>query len=294
MSSARSGWRRWQVVGILVAVGLDLAVLPRCPVLVGSLDVVGLGIGIWRIRSIGRAYRATRAEGFGRWNSAGTALGELPGTVRILILMNIGGWWALGRLLARRSRPAPGHLTLSYGSSERIFCSIFAPLSVIEVVVIGYFVHHTPVWLDWDLAGVAGAWLFLAVGLQNNVFPHELSRDVLRIRHEALTCLDLPVTLIESVSYSALGFKEERIPPGSLVVSTKDGTNLRLRLRSPWHPVMPIDPAVSRAPVDDDAVSTVFLSADDPKRAADAIRRMLASHDVGARDEGASATLEHQ
>jgi len=102
------------------------------------------------------------------------------------------------------------------------------------------------------------------------------------------------VTLIESVSYSALGFKEERIPPGSLVVSTKDGTNLRLRLRSPWHPVMPIDPAVSRAPVDDDAVSTVFLSADDPKRAADAIRRMLASHDVGARDEGASATLEHQ
>ncbi|MHB1446372.1 MAG: hypothetical protein ACYCTI_01815 [Acidimicrobiales bacterium] len=294
MSSARSGWRRWRVVGVLVAAGLDLAVLPRYPVLAGSLDAAGVGIGIWRTRSIRRAYRATRAEGFGRWESAGTALGELPAPLQILVLMDIGGWWALGRPLARRHRPAPGRLTLPYGLSERIFCSIFVPLSVIEVVVTGYFVHHTPVWLDWDLAGITGTWFLIGLGLQNTVFPHELSRDVLRIRHGALTCLDLPVTLIESVSSSALGFKEERIPPGSLAVSTKDGTNVCLRLRSPWHPAMPTDPAVSRVTGVDDAVSTVFFSVDDPKRTADAIRGVLAAHDAGARDEGASPLFGRQ
>ncbi len=282
------------MVGVLVAAGLDLVVLPRYPIWAGGLDGVGVATGIWRTRAIRRAYRAARAGGFGRWDAAGSALGRLPGPVRALVLMDIGGWWALGRLLARRHRPAPGQLALSYGLSERIFCLIFAPLSVIEVVVTGYFVHHTPIWLDWDLAGITGTWFLIGLGLQNKVFPHELSRDVLRIRHGALICLDLPVTLIESVSCSALGFKEERIPPGSLAVSTKDGTNLRLRLRSPWHPVLPADPAVSRVTGDEDGVTAVFLSVDDPKRAADAIRGVLAAQDVGARDEGATALFGRQ
>lgn len=279
MSRRQPGRRRWRAVAILMAAALDLAVLPRYPVLAGSLDGAGLAVGIWRTRRIRRAYRAARAGGLGRWEAAAAVLEVLPRPVQALVLMDIGGWWARGRLLARRYRPAPDRITLPYGLSERIFCAVFVPVSVIEVIVTGYFVHHTPIWLDWDLAGIAGTWFLFGLGLQHKVFPHELSPDRLRIRHGALTCLDLPVALIDSVSISAIGFKEERAWPGSLVVSTKEGTNLRLRLLRPWRPVLPADPAVSRAS-EDDSVITVYLSVDDPRLAIELLRAARVAHEA--------------
>ncbi|HZU72695.1 MAG TPA: hypothetical protein VE990_07975 [Acidimicrobiales bacterium] len=274
MKSARGPGRHWQAVLAVVGFGVDLALLPHYPVVAGTVEAAALALGLWRMRRLRRTYRSARAEGLTRWDSTAASLGLLPPLARALVMMDLGSWWAFGRLLGRRHRGGPDRFVLSYGLAERLLCSVLVPLSAVEVVVTGYFLHRTPVWPDWDLAGLAGTWFLLGLGLQNKAFPHELTREQLRIRHGALTRLDLPVQQIESVSWAALGFcAEELAREGSLAVTTKEGVNLRLRLRGPWHPGQSGDPAVRVA--GDGSVTTAYLSVDDPRRAAELIRSLL-------------------
>jgi hypothetical protein len=266
---------RWRLAAGLVLAATDIALLPRYPALGGSFDAVAMAIGVWRFRALGRRYRQARRSGQDRWGALNLALEVLPGPVRIMILLDLGSWRAVSAVLrgSRRSLP-PGGLSFGYGRSERMLCWVFVPLSVLEVVVTGYFMHRTPIWLDWDLAGVAGIWFLFGLGLQFAVFPHLVSEDGLVLRHWALTRLDVPSALIASVASAPLGFgAAETSHPGALVVSTKDGVTVRVDLREEWHPKLVPDRAVRL--VGTGGVSRIYFSADEPGALAAALRRVL-------------------